>query len=114
METWAKGFSTISDKEGKKSLRGASGEWEGGSSRFKNEAVLLAEFWDVIGFELDEVGAGTSSISEYSPELKEDSSEDEDDVSLIPKRPELDFTLDLSDDGEELQGTTRGLMGEVE
>jgi hypothetical protein len=46
--------------------------------------------------------------------LKEDSSEDEDDVSLIPKRPELDFTLDLSDDEEELQGTTRGLMGDVE
>jgi hypothetical protein len=63
METWANGFSTISDKEGKKSLRGASWHWEGGSNRFKNEAVLLEEFC-VIGFELDDVGAGISSISE--------------------------------------------------
>jgi hypothetical protein len=45
--------------------------------------VLLEEFC-VIGFELDGVGAGISSISEYRPELKEDSSEDEDDVSPIP------------------------------
>ena len=63
METWANGFSTISDKEGKKSLREASWDWEGGSSRFKNEAVLLEEFC-VIGLELDDVGAGISSISE--------------------------------------------------
>ena len=45
--------------------------------------MLLEEFC-VIGFELDDVGAGISSISEYSPELKDDSSEDEDDVSAIP------------------------------
>ena len=85
METWANGFSTISDKEGRKSLRGVPGEWEGGSSRFKNETVLLElleGFW-VTSFELDEVGAGISSISEYDPEFKEDSSEDED-VSLMP------------------------------
>jgi len=29
---------------------------------------LLEGFWDVTGFELDEAGAGISSISEYSPE----------------------------------------------
>ena len=45
--------------------------------------MLLEEFC-VTGFELDDVGAGISSISEYIPELNEDSSEDEDDVSLIP------------------------------